>query len=145
MVYVIYFLSTISTLLFLTASCFHVYWAFGGKWVSEAVLTPPPTDGTLVLKPNQTPTLIIAAMLLLFAFVSSGNWGLYRSWFSDEYVKMGNWVFFLLFSWRAMGDFKLIGFTKRIKGTAFAEMDTRILSPLCLLIAVISLLTAYLN
>ena len=35
---------------------------------------------------------------------------------------------------RAIGDFRLVGFTKRVRGTRFAELDTRLLSPLCVCI-----------
>jgi hypothetical protein len=36
---------------------------------------------------------------------------------------------------RAVGDFKYVGFSKRVRGTPFARLDTWIYSPLCLLLA----------
>jgi hypothetical protein len=38
----------------------------------------------------------------------------------------------LLFLARAIGDFRLVGFFKRLRGTRFASLDTRYYSPLCL-------------
>ena len=43
----------------------------------------------------------------------------------------GAWTLAVVFIGRAIGDFRLIGFTKRVRGTAFARLDTRIYSPLC--------------
>ena len=36
---------------------------------------------------------------------------------------------------RAIGDFKYVGFFKRVRGSKFARMDTLVYSPLCLLLA----------
>jgi Protein of unknown function (DUF3995) len=33
---------------------------------------------------------------------------------------------------RAIGDFRLVGFFKRVRGSRFARMDTLLYSPLCL-------------
>jgi hypothetical protein len=35
---------------------------------------------------------------------------------------------------RAVGDFRLVGFFKRVKGSVFARMDSRVYSPLCVLL-----------
>jgi hypothetical protein len=45
------------------------------------------------------------------------------------------------FGLRAVGEFRLVGFFKRVKGTRFARMDTLVYSPLC---ALLSLGTAWL-
>ena len=45
-------------------------------------------------------------------------------------------VFFL----RALGDFKYIGFFKKIRNTSFAKSDTWFFSPLCLLISLLILM-----
>lgn len=37
---------------------------------------------------------------------------------------------------RAVGEFKYLGFFKRVRGTKFATLDTLVYSPLCLLLAV---------
>jgi hypothetical protein len=41
----------------------------------------------------------------------------------------------MAFLLRAVGEFRLVGLFKRIRGTAFARWDTWLFSPLCLLIA----------
>ncbi|WP_205190355.1 DUF3995 domain-containing protein, partial [Burkholderia sp. LMG 13014] len=37
----------------------------------------------------------------------------------------------LIFAVRAVGDFRYVGFFKRIRGSRFARMDTLYYSPLC--------------
>ena len=36
---------------------------------------------------------------------------------------------------RAIGDFRYVGFFKRVRGSRFARMDTTLYSPLCLALA----------
>jgi hypothetical protein len=40
----------------------------------------------------------------------------------------------LAFFLRALGDLRLVGFTKRVRGTKFAQWDDAVFSPLCLLL-----------
>lgn len=128
----IYLLSAINTFIFSSLSALHFYWAFGGKWGYQAVL-PSQKDGTPTLQPNTFATIMVAIFLLSFAFISSANWGLY-TWVDRDMIYYCHLLLALLFTWRAIGDFKMIGFTKKIKGTPFAENDTKIYSPLCLII-----------
>jgi aspartyl-tRNA synthetase len=44
---------------------------------------------------------------------------------------------------RAIGDFRLVGFFKRVRGTHFAVLDTLVFSPLCLLCGLAVLYVAY--
>ena len=39
-----------------------------------------------------------------------------------------------IFILRAIGDFKYVGFFKKVKNTPFAKLDSKFYSPLCLLI-----------
>ena len=48
-----------------------------------------------------------------------------------------------LFFLRAIGEFRYVGFFKRVRDTAFAKADTRFYSPLCVFIAVLSLLSSF--
>lgn len=110
----------------------------------EAVL-PTKKDGSPAFEPNKSATLTVAILLFMFAFISSGSWGLYRAWLTDDYFIFGNLIIVLLFGWRAIGDFKAIGFFKKYKGSLFAEKDTTIYSPLCVMIALVSLSIILLN
>jgi hypothetical protein len=54
----------------------------------------------------------------------------------------GIWVIALIFIARAIGDFKYGGFSKKIKTTSFAKMDTQYYTPLCLYLGLTSILIA---
>jgi hypothetical protein len=47
-----------------------------------------------------------------------------------------------LFLLRSVGEFRLVGFFKRVRGTDFAWWDTRLYSPLCLAMGVAFLAVA---
>jgi hypothetical protein len=50
-----------------------------------------------------------------------------------------------LFILRAIGDFKYLGFFKKIKNTKFGQNDTKYFAPLCLIIGILTLLVAVLT
>ena len=129
----------INFLIFSFISGLHIYWAMGGKWASDAVLPTKP-NGTLMLKPGLMPTLVVAGGLLVFALLTLGNLGVLDAWLSRKVIVIGNWFMMGIFWLRAIGDFNYVGFLKQTKGTPFAQNDTKIYSPLCVVIGVISLI-----
>jgi len=44
------------------------------------------------------------------------------------------WLLATIFILRAIGDFRLVGFFKRVRGSPFAQWDTAAYSPLCLVL-----------
>lgn len=97
--------------------------------------TLPEVDGEPAFVPGPWVTLVVAgalaACVLLVAAVA--GWielPLPRQWVRWLAVAMA-----AAFAVRAVGEFRLVGFFKRVKGTRFARMDTRVYSPLCLLLA----------
>ena len=117
----------------LVLGALHIYWAAGGKaGVGAAV---PEVEGQPAFVPGPNATLLVALALTLSALVVLGRahlWtpaGIPRSVFSA-----GTWVLTALFLLRAVGDLRLVGFFKRVRGTRFAQRDTLFYSPLCLLL-----------
>lgn len=129
----------INSAIFAFISGIHVYWAIGGKWASDAVL-PTKSDGTLMLNPGLMSTLVVAGGLLIFALLTLGNLGIWDTWLSRKVIHISNWFIVGIFFLRAIGDFNYVGFFKQTKGTLFAQNDTKIYSPLCVVIGVISLI-----
>ena len=43
---------------------------------------------------------------------------------------------------RAIGDFRYVGFFKKIKGTIFANLDTKFYTPLCILLSFNAFMTS---
>lgn len=129
-------------LIFLLLSCIHVYWAFGGKWGENSVI-PTTNKEEKAVMPGIIPTLIVALGLLCFAFivlvhVSEISTNM-PGWLTLIY-RYGLWVIAGIFILRSIGDFRYIGFFKKIKNTPFGKSDTKYFSPLCLLIGVLTLI-----
>ena len=120
---------TLNTLIFIFISGFHFYWAFGGKLGSQAVI--PKIEGKLVFQPPVLATVLVALVMLVGAWLS---WQPHANSCAKTLI-YGNLTIGIVMLIRAIGDFKYVGFFKKIKGTLFAQNDTRYYSPLCLLIS----------
>ena len=132
------FLTLFNTAVFTLLGALHVYWALANKAAVAALPTHP--DGTLTFQPGRGLTLVVAAGLLGFAFLSAASTGFAAGWLPAGYVRAGNWAVTGVLLLRGVGDFRFVGLSKRIKGTAFARNDTRYYTPLCLLLALTGLL-----
>jgi len=127
-------------LIFLFISSIHIYWAFGGNWGSDAVLPTKDDNNTKVLNPSILPTLIVALGLLGFGLLILIISGLIAFVIPQWLSKYGLWIIASIFTLRAIGDFKYVGFFKKIKLTKFGKNDTKYYSPLCLTIGILTLI-----
>jgi hypothetical protein len=119
----------------------HMYWAFGGKLGTVAVI--PTRDGALLLRPSGPATFAVAAGLVGAAYVALaavelGPWGLPRA-----ALPLACAVLAVVFGGRAIGERRYVGFFKRVRETAFAWWDTRAFSPLCAALSIGYLLLGY--
>ena len=128
----------LNTFIFIFISGFHFYWAFGGKFGSQAVI-PQLKDGKAVFQPPISATLIVALAMLVGAWLS---WKPHPNSCASTLI-YGNLAIGIIMLIRAIGDFKYVGFFKKIKTTTFAQNDTRFYSPLCLLISINALYLYY--
>ncbi|GGF14171.1 DUF3995 domain-containing protein [Flavobacterium limi] len=127
--------------IFLFLSSIHFYWAFGGKWGSKGVFPSNP-DGSPMRPPSVLATLIVAAGLLAFSLFYLIKGGYFSVGLPLWINKNGLWVLTGIFILRAVGDFKYLGFFKKIKNSKFAVNDTKLYSPLCLAIGILTLVLA---
>ncbi|AFQ50788.1 DUF3995 domain-containing protein [Burkholderia cepacia] len=112
----------------------HVYWAFGGRRGKRAAI--PEQNGVPLLRPTRCGTLGVAAALLAgaCAVASRAGWlwpNLYPAAIAFVVVALA-----LIFAVRAVGDFRYVGFFKRVRGSRFARMDSLCYSPLCAALAI---------
>ena len=129
-----YFLAGISSFILISISMIHFYWAFGGKKGVESAL-PSHSDGKKLFKPRYIETFAVAFILLGFAcFFLQKIKSITIPFLSDKIVTIGLGIIASIFIIRAIGDFRYLGFFKRIKNSSFAEKDTKYYSPLCLFI-----------
>lgn len=133
-----------NVVIFIVLSLFHLYWAAGGvRWINDVL--PTSSNGLRRMNPPTASTIMVAIALLIFAFVTTGNVGLYDKYVKRNYFRYGILAIGLLFLLRAIGDFKFIGFFKTVRATRFALNDTNLFSPLCLFISILCLLIFRLN
>lgn len=134
------FLALALILIFISISILHFYWALGGKkWINFAI--PTKATATPLFKPTFIETLVVAIGFLFFVWIIGMNAKLFPFvWLTQNYVTYTTFGIAAIFLLRAVGEFKYVGFFKKVKETAFGQMDSRYYSPLCLLIAIITLI-----
>ncbi|MCU0444108.1 MAG: DUF3995 domain-containing protein [Microscillaceae bacterium] len=130
------------TLIFVVLSALHIYWALGGRLYWAAAL-PQFSSGKQVFVPSVGATWLVAWGLLGFAGATVAALPAFPHILSIPIVFWLNLAIGSIFLLRAIGDFKYIGFSKKIKNTAFARQDTRWYSPLCAVLAGSSFLIAF--
>lgn len=135
---------SINTILFVLLAFLHFYWTFGGtKWYYDVL--PTSSNGLHRFNPSLVASFIVSFGLMVLALITVGNLGFFDRFINRKLFRYGGLIISTLFVLRAIGDFKFIGFFKNVKGTRFAINDTQIFSPLCLLIALFSLLIFIFN
>lgn len=127
-------------IILLSISGIHFFWAFGGSWGAKAAI-PTNTEGKTMLSPDIFATLVVAFGVLAMALLHLEIIQLLSlpipTWINTYGLKIIAGIFFF----RAIGDFRYVGFFKKIKGTNFAHFDTKYYSPLCLLLSFNTLMT----
>jgi len=113
----------------------HIYWALGGQMGKSAAV--PERNGRKVFQPGSLATLIVAIALLIAATIVAIEAGLIFKNKFQPYVSILSLALALVFLARAVGDFRYVGFFKRIVGTRFARLDTWFFSPLCMVLALL--------
>lgn len=112
----------------------HIAWAFGFKKGFEHSL-PTTRQGKKVLNPKPRDSIMVGLVLGLFSVFYVSDF--FNSNVDSPLFPVFSWAIPSIFTLRAMGDFKYVGLFKKVKGTAFAKMDSNLAIPLCLLIALL--------
>lgn len=115
-------------------SLIHLYWLFGGRVGRLAAI--PELDGQPVFQPSVLSTLVVAIGLALCAVVIAGTAEVLTLPLSQTVLAWMTRAFAVVLLLRAIGDFRLVGFFKRVRHTRFARLDTAVYSPLCLALAI---------
>ncbi|MBV6716467.1 DUF3995 domain-containing protein [Paenibacillus chitinolyticus] len=126
-------LSTVSILALI--SILHIYWAYGGRWGIGAAIPSKAGEYKPAFKPGKSGTLFVAVFLLMVCFILLMQGGYIDQFPANPLSRSGCIVCASVFFLRAVGDFRHIGFFKKVKHTVFARNDTWLYSPLCLYVA----------
>lgn len=136
--------SIILAIIFFVIAILHIYWVLGGKWglsgsMPEAMKNHVLSDSKSAV--FKTATLGVAAGLfgMMYLFLVRGS--IVVSPVPANYLLYATYAVLAIFTMRAIGDFKYCGFFKSIKDGDFAKNDSKYFSPLCLFIALLTLLT----
>ena len=114
-------------------SLLHAYWACGGAWGKGVAV--PERNGRAAFKPSRLATTLVAIGLANCAVLVAALADWLALPLSLGVLRVLGQVVAGLFLVRAIGDFRLVGFFKRVRGTRFADFDTSFYSPLCLALA----------
>jgi hypothetical protein len=98
----------------------HFYWAIAGVGGRSAAI--PEIDGVPAFRPSKAATAAVGLVLLATAAIVLLH---------VKLLLAGAAAVMVL---RAIGDFRLVGFFKRVRGSRFARLDTLLYSPLCLVL-----------
>lgn len=128
--------STILVIIFSTIAMLHFYWAMGGRWGIEQS-APLNEQGQKFLNTGIVSCLVVAVGLVLFA--------VYYLILPSGMLAVTGWIIPSIFLIRAIGDFRYVGFTKKVKNSRFAELDTKFFSPLCLIISALGFVVKLLS
>lgn len=127
------------SLIFVLLAVLHFSWAFGSKWAFDNAL-PQNEAGEKVLNPGKIDCIVVGLGLLAFSifYLIKTTW---LDWSIPGWLlHYAGWGIIAIFLLRAIGDFKFVGFFKKIKSTAFGKLDSQFYSPLCLSIAIFGVL-----
>ncbi len=127
--------------IFAALALLHLYWAAGGHWGSDVSIPTIPSalsSRQQAFTPSPFATVLVAVALFLAMVTILGQLGWWGTAIPAWIFRWATRGIAVLFFLRAVGEFHLIGFFKQVRNTPFAYWDTRLFSPLCLVIAVIA-------
>jgi len=127
-------LALVVVLAFVGLSALHLYWALGGRAGKAAAV--PELNSRPAFVPSTRSTLAVAVGLALCAVLVAASAELILSSAPPPWVTWLAFLLALVLVARAVGDFRLVGFFKRVRGTHFARLDTTVYAPLCLALGV---------
>lgn len=119
----------------------HLYWVLGGRAGRSAAI--PEVEGRQTFSPSRAATFAVALALFAAAALVAIAGRIIADPFPSGYTRMAVFLIAALFLGRAVGDFRLVGFFKRVRGSPFARLDGTVYTPLCLALGVAILYVAY--
>jgi hypothetical protein len=135
-------LSISVSVVFVLLALWHFYMALVPRAGRSGAV--PSVDGKPLFVPGRTATVAVGMVLLLFSVLVVATAGMIDVGLPRLVLSLLSYGLAAGLLARAIGEFKYVGFFKRIHGTAFARLDTWLYSPVCLALAVAVGLVAWL-
>ena len=115
---------------FVLMASVHVYWALGGRIALVSAI--PEVGGKPSFRPGAALTFAVAFALFGCALLMAAMAGFVKVPGTQTVLRWCAFALALMLLLRAIGDFRLVGFFKRVHGTRFSRLDSAFYSPLCL-------------
>lgn len=127
--------SLLLSIVLISLGSIHFNWVLGGTFgFSESL--PTNEKGERVLHPKKIDSAVVGLGLTLFGIFYLFQSGIIAFNLPLWILKYAGWIIPTIFIIRAIGDFKYIGFFKKIQNTTFGKLDSKFYSPLCLCIGI---------
>ena len=94
------------------------------------------TRGKPIFHPGRLWTFVVASGLFLMSMTVAIRTGWVPAPALRVLSRNGVWAMAAIFTVRTIGDFRYVGLFKTVRNTRFAELDTLVYTPLCLLLAI---------
>jgi len=121
----------VSFMMFIVASL-HFYWAFGGQYGLTSA--GPSLEGDKNFIPSNVLIFIVAVMILGLSILAIQLVSPIEQF--KEHIHYIGYLVSAIFVIRAIGDFKYVGFFKKVYNSNFATLDTKYFSPLVLFLGI---------
>jgi hypothetical protein len=132
-------LSILLSLILIGLGMIHFNWVMGGNFgFSESL--PTKENGERVLDPKKIYIAIVGIGLTAFGLFYLFKSGLIEYNLPEWLMKFASWIIPIIFFLRAIGEFQYVGFFKTVKKTEFGKLDSKIFSPLCLIIGILGVI-----
>ena len=119
--------------IFLVLALWHFRMALAPATAKSAAV--PGVQGKPLFVPSRRATVAVGIVLVLFAVLVAVTGGLVPLALPRVVPVWLSCGLALGLLARAIGEFKYVGFFKRVRGSPFAKLDTLVYSPLCLLLS----------
>ncbi|OGB23615.1 MAG: hypothetical protein A3I66_24170 [Burkholderiales bacterium RIFCSPLOWO2_02_FULL_57_36] len=120
-------------LAFVVLALWHFHMAFAPSDGGSGAV--PTVEGKSLFVPSVRATVAVGIVLLSFAALVAATAGLVSLPMPRLALVWLSYALALGLLARSIGEFKYVGFFKRVRGSRFAKLDTLFYSPLCLLLA----------
>ena len=119
---------------FVTLAVWHFWMAMVPR--SGEPVAVPTVDGKPLFAPSRRATVAVGLVLLLFALLVVATARVVPLGLPAAALVWPSYALAAGLLARAVGEFKYLGFFKRVRGSKFATLDSFVYSPLCLLLAI---------
>lgn len=122
-------------LVFVVLALWHFRMALAPATTSASGAVPS-VEGRPLFVPSTKGTVAVGIVLLFFALLVAATGGLLSVFIPQFALVWLSYGLALGLLARSVGEFRYVGFFKRVRGSRFATLDTLVYSPLCLLLAI---------